>query len=122
MSVTQNTGRPLYILTVITTSEEAERIPGKHSNTRIPVKPLPLASGHGHNKPVTTETEILSIGKWPLHIAIINFYPFHFQRIWNSQKALYIIVFESGGDGRGYLISACTKYPGGRSVFLVTDM
>jgi hypothetical protein len=45
-------------------------IPVKDSQTRI--KPLALASGHGRYITVTPERTILSVGEWPLHIAVIN--------------------------------------------------
>jgi hypothetical protein len=47
-----------------------EIIPVKDSHTRI--KPLALASGHGRYKTVTPERTLASVGKWPLHIAVIN--------------------------------------------------
>jgi hypothetical protein len=47
-----------------------EIIPVKDSHTRI--KPLALASGHGRYITVTTERTIVSVGEWPLHIAVIN--------------------------------------------------
>ena len=50
--------------------EEAEIIPGKHSDTRI--KPLPLTNGHGRYITVTPERTLVSVGEWPLHIAVIN--------------------------------------------------
>ena len=45
-----------------------EIIPGKHSHTRI--KPLALASGHGRYITVTPERALVSVGEWPLHIAV----------------------------------------------------
>jgi hypothetical protein len=54
----------------ITTLEEAEIIPGKHPDTRI--KPLALTNGHGRYMTVTPERKLLSVGEWPLHIAVIN--------------------------------------------------
>ena len=53
----------------LTALEEAGIIPGKHSDTRI--KPLPLTNGHGRYKTVTTERTLVSVGEWPLHIAVI---------------------------------------------------
>ena len=53
-----------------TTLKEAEIIPGKDSDTRI--KPLALASGHGRYITVTPERTLVSVGEWPLHIAVIN--------------------------------------------------
>ena len=50
--------------------EEAEIIPGKHSDTRI--KPLALTNGHGRYMAVTPERGLASVGEWPLHIAVIN--------------------------------------------------
>jgi hypothetical protein len=47
-------------------------IPGKHSDTSTRIKPLPLTSGHGRYITVTPERTLLSVGKWPLHIAIIS--------------------------------------------------
>jgi hypothetical protein len=44
--------------------------PVKDSHSRI--KPLALASGHGHYTAVAPERTILSVGEWPLHIAVIN--------------------------------------------------
>ena len=40
------------------------------SHTRI--KPLALASGHGRCITVTPERTLVSVGEWPLHIAVIN--------------------------------------------------
>jgi hypothetical protein len=45
-------------------------IPVKDSHTRI--KALALASGHGRYLAVTPEQALLSVGEWPLHIAVIN--------------------------------------------------
>jgi hypothetical protein len=45
-------------------------MPVKHSHTRI--EPLALASGHGRYITVTPERAIVSVGEWPLHIAVIN--------------------------------------------------
>jgi hypothetical protein len=47
-----------------------EIIPVKDSHTRI--KPLALASGHGRYIAVTPERALVSVGGWPLHIAVIN--------------------------------------------------
>jgi hypothetical protein len=44
--------------------------PGKRSDTRI--KPLPLTNGHGRYMAVTPERELVSVGEWPLHVAVIN--------------------------------------------------
>jgi hypothetical protein len=44
----------------ITTLEEAEIIPGKHSDTRI--KPLALANGHGRYIAATPERTLASVG------------------------------------------------------------
>jgi hypothetical protein len=52
MSVTLIHFRPLPALNCLTI-EEAEIIPGKHSDTRI--KPLPLTDGHGRYMTVTPE-------------------------------------------------------------------
>jgi hypothetical protein len=51
--------------------------PVKDSHTRI--KPLALASGHGRYITVTPERTLFSVGEWPLHIAVINLYTFHFR-------------------------------------------
>jgi hypothetical protein len=48
----------------------AEIIPVKNSHTRI--KPLALVSGHGHYTTVTPERTLVSVGEWPLHIAVIR--------------------------------------------------
>jgi hypothetical protein len=37
------------------------------------IKPLPLASGHGRYITSTPERALVSVGEWPLHIAVINF-------------------------------------------------
>jgi hypothetical protein len=50
--------------------KEAEIIPGKNSDTRI--KPLALANGHGRYMAVTPERALVSVGGWPLNIAVIN--------------------------------------------------
>ena len=50
--------------------ERAEVKPGKNSDTRI--KPLALANGHGRYITVTPERALVSVGEWPLHIAVIN--------------------------------------------------
>jgi hypothetical protein len=47
-----------------------EIIPVKDPHTRI--KPLALASGHGRYITVTPERTPLSVGEWPLHIAVLN--------------------------------------------------
>ena len=47
-----------------------EIMPVKDSHTRI--KPLALASGHGRYITVTPERTLVSVGEWPLHIAVIN--------------------------------------------------
>jgi hypothetical protein len=46
--------------------EEAEVIPGKHSDTRT--KPLVLTNGHGRHITVTTERTLTSVGEFPLNI------------------------------------------------------
>jgi hypothetical protein len=56
------------------TLEKAEIMPGRHSDTRI--KPLPLANGHNRHIPVTPERKLVSVGEWPLHVAVINLQPF----------------------------------------------
>jgi hypothetical protein len=58
-------------LTALGNLEEAEIIPGKHSDTRI--KPLALTNGHGRyivTLPlhVTLERKLASVGECPLHI------------------------------------------------------
>jgi hypothetical protein len=50
----------------LTALEEAEIIPGKHSDTRI--KPLPLTNGHGRYMTATPERTLVSVGKFPLDI------------------------------------------------------
>ena len=40
------------------------------SDTRM--KPLPLTNGHSRYTAVTPERTLVSIGEWPLHIAVIN--------------------------------------------------
>jgi hypothetical protein len=50
----------------LTALEEAEIIRGKHPDTRI--KPLALTNGHGHYMAVTSERELVSVGKCPLNI------------------------------------------------------
>jgi hypothetical protein len=54
----------------LTTLEEAEIIPSKHSDTRI----KPLTNGHGRYITATPERTPSSVGKWPLHlhITVIN--------------------------------------------------
>jgi hypothetical protein len=47
-----------------------EITPVKDSQTRI--KSLALASGHGRYVTVTPERTLVSVGEWPLHIAVIN--------------------------------------------------
>jgi hypothetical protein len=47
-----------------------EIMPVKDSHTRI--KPLALASGHGRCMAVTPERTLVSVGEWPLHVAVIN--------------------------------------------------
>ena len=46
--------------------EEAEIIPGKHSDTRI--KPLALTNDHGRCITVTPERALASVGEFPLNI------------------------------------------------------
>ena len=50
----------------ITTLDEAEVIPGKHSDTRI--KSLTLANGHGRYMAITPERALTSVGECPLNI------------------------------------------------------
>ena len=50
----------------LTALEEAEVIPGKHSDTRI--KPLALTNGHGRYITVTPERPLASVGECPLYI------------------------------------------------------
>jgi hypothetical protein len=50
----------------LTALEEAEIIPGKHSDTRI--KPLPLTNGHGRYMTVTPERTLMSVGKFLLNV------------------------------------------------------
>jgi hypothetical protein len=47
-----------------------EIMPVKDSHTRI--KPLALASGQGRYITGTHERTLVSVGEWPLHIAVIN--------------------------------------------------
>jgi hypothetical protein len=58
-------------------------MPGKHSDTTI--KPLHLTNGHARYITVTPERTILSVGKWPLHITVINLWPFRF---WNGYRTV----------------------------------
>jgi hypothetical protein len=46
--------------------EEAELIPGKHSDTRI--KPLDLTTGHGRDMAVAPDRTLASVGECPLNI------------------------------------------------------
>ena len=48
-----------------------EIIPLKDFHSRI--KPLALASGHGRYITVTPERTLVSVGEWPLHIAVTIF-------------------------------------------------
>jgi hypothetical protein len=50
----------------LTALEEAEIIPGKHSDTRI--KPLALTNGHGRYMTVTPERALSFVGGCPLNI------------------------------------------------------
>jgi hypothetical protein len=52
----------------LTLLEEAEIIPGKHSDTRI--KPLPLTNGHGRYMAVTPERALMSVGMPVKYIAV----------------------------------------------------
>jgi hypothetical protein len=52
----------------LTTLEEAEIIPGKHSDTRIKPLALTLTNGHGRYIAVTPERTLVSVGKYPLNI------------------------------------------------------
>jgi hypothetical protein len=61
----------------LTALEEAEVIPGKHSDTRI--KPLALTNGHGRYMAVTPERALASVGGCPLNIWPLKFWPFHFR-------------------------------------------
>jgi hypothetical protein len=40
--------------------------------THLRIKQLPLTNGHGRYITVTPERELLSVGEWPLHVAVIN--------------------------------------------------
>jgi hypothetical protein len=101
-------------------------MPVKDSHTRI--KPFALASSHGRYITVTPERTLVSVGEWPLHIAVINLYPFHFGngfvtavsllkpppgsrsglkyplKLLESSivYAISTIVFQGGDDGCGY--------------------
>ena len=61
----------------LTALEEAEIIPGKHSDTRI--KPLTLTNGHGRYMTVTPERALASVGGFPLDIQPFIFWSFHFR-------------------------------------------
>ena len=90
--------------------------PGKHSDTRI--KPLPLVNDHGRCITATPGRKPVPVGEWPLHIAVIkscNRSNSEVKRppgpgsglknLGTSRKPyiiLYIIVFQGGGDRRGY--------------------
>jgi hypothetical protein len=50
----------------LTALEEAEIIPGKHSDTRI--RPLTLTNDHGRYITVTHERTLASVGECPLYI------------------------------------------------------
>ena len=50
----------------LTALEEAEKIPGKHSDTRI--KPLTLTNDYGRYITVTPERTLASVGECPLNI------------------------------------------------------
>jgi hypothetical protein len=54
----------------LTALEEAEVIPGKHSDTRT--KPLALAKGHGRYIAAAPKRTFFSVGEWPLHMAVID--------------------------------------------------
>jgi hypothetical protein len=54
-----------------------EIIPVKDSHTGI--KPLALTNGHGRYITVTPERTLVSVEEWPLHMTVINLYPFHFR-------------------------------------------
>jgi hypothetical protein len=109
----------------LTALEEAEIIPGKHSDTRI--KPLALTNDHGRyiTCTVTPERTLASVGECPLNIWPLNFWPFHFRNgrvtavsllkppsgsrscLKNPLELLEgsrytVIVFQGGDDGRGY--------------------
>jgi hypothetical protein len=47
-----------------------EIFPDKYPDTRI--KPLPLTNGHGRYITVAPEWTRLSVGEWPLHIAVFS--------------------------------------------------
>jgi hypothetical protein len=47
-------------------------IPVKDSTPESRMKPLALASGHGRYITATPERALLSVGEWPLHIAVTN--------------------------------------------------
>jgi hypothetical protein len=51
--------------------EEAEIIPGKHSDTRI--KPLDLTNGYGHYITVTPERALASVGGMPVKCIAVKF-------------------------------------------------
>jgi hypothetical protein len=53
----------------ITTLEEAEIIPGKHSDTRT--KPLPLTSGHGRYITATSYTRTGTCVRWEMPVKYI---------------------------------------------------
>jgi hypothetical protein len=69
-----------------------EVIPGKHSDARI--KPLPLTNGHGRYMAVIPERTLVSVGEWPLHMAVINLWPSHFR---NGYVTAVLLVKPCGG-------------------------
>jgi hypothetical protein len=110
----------------LTALEEAEVIPGKHSDTRIThlrIKPLDLTNDHGRYITVTPERALASVGKCPLNIYPLIFWPFHFQNgritavsllkpppesrsglknpLGLLESPIYVIVFQGEDDGLG---------------------
>jgi hypothetical protein len=63
--------------THLTALEEAEMIPGEHSDTRI--KPLTLTKGHGRHITVAPERTLASVGECPSRAQPLIFWPFHFR-------------------------------------------
>ena len=59
----------------LTALEEAEIIPGKHSDTRI--KPQALANGHGRYITVTPERTLASVEECPLNTCPLFFFLFN---------------------------------------------
>jgi hypothetical protein len=61
----------LYLPTTQDLRGRTEIIPAKVKDSHTRILPLALTNGHGRYITVTPERTLVSVGEWPLHIAVI---------------------------------------------------